>query len=280
MKFKLSIPTLLMVMVPLGIFSMIAMLFGGEAAETGAVLAFSPAAFTTNPYRTVYDVIKKFPGFTGKVITLGYMRFMVALNATNQITFNVFNDAATILAGEYRLRTSDSFFSIAHQFLIGKIASGGNILTMKPQPWANPQVFSGSTEILGLQELYWSGLLNITVNNRVYYDSYPVGNFQETETKEEGQLLASGGEAYGRDNWRGDKTSVRDLVPTVFYNGNANITCQISTFPTAASAHTSWAGESSSTNYAIYTNYGFYIKGSALSDGQSAEFGRYLEGKA
>ena len=260
--------------------------FLDPAEETATVKnGFGNEAFTEMTYRKVFNAIKNAPEFAGKVISQGRIQLIQSLGNSGDIQFNFFpgDGSASQLEGETRLKTQDSFFAIQHGFAVGKTANGVNVRTLQPEFFPNPFVFTGSTERPAIQALYETGLMKILIDSTVYYQNYPIANFEESIYKEKslpltnvvvGGVQADGTNVYGRSTIVGDATGYRPLIPMLFYNGSTSIELSVK-----LSASVNMAGESSSTNYAIYRALGFYISGGALnSDKAKAVFARLSAG--
>lgn len=242
--------------------------FLDPAEETATVKnGFASDAFTEMTYRKVFNAIKSAPEFKGKIITQGKIKLLQSLGTSGNIQFNFFpgDGASSQLEGENRLKVQDSFFAIEHGFCIGKIASGANVRTFQPEFFPNENIFTDAAELAALKCLYGTGLMQILIDSKVYYQYYPVTDFEESIYKEQGAVPATGGTAPDISTIVGNRTGIRSCIPMMLYNGQSSIEVSVK-----LSASVAMGGTSSTTNYASYSAHGFWISGGALGTDAAA----------
>lgn len=218
--------------------------------------------FTKQTYKKYWRVLQDFYG-SKNIVTQGQVclvsSFGTGAAQSNGTTFQFFPAGGTPALGNNQLNTSDAFFAIQHGFAIAKSTSS-SAASLRPETFPNAYTYTDATDLAAQRALYWQGKLNITIDSKVYYNNYPISNFEEAGVAQEGlPLTGAGTNVYARDVVDGEVSGVRDLIPTIFFNGDSNVSIEVK-----LPAPYALGGNGTTYNFAIMRYYGFYIQGGKL----------------
>jgi len=221
-------------------------------------------AFSKQTYRRVWSVLSDFYG-SGNIVTQGDLHLITSLGtadaSTSTINFQVFpNSAVTTPEGSQQLNTSDAFFALQHSFAVAHTTTAALVNKAQWDYFPNEYIFTDADELAAMKQLYATGRYNVTIDSKVYYQNYLVSRFQQANVAQKGLVLTTAGaNPYSLSETDGDTTAVRDLIPTMFFNGDSNIEIKVTT-PTSAQL----GGNGTTYNWAAMNYHGFSISGGKI----------------
>ena len=160
------------------------------------------------------------------VVSEGFLRLEQNLSTRDSYSFNVLENQGEKFVTERRLKVSDQFL-VTHLGLF--VISDTLDLNPPPRRAVAPLQTYNSIPLraaLGLSsaEVVWNSLLEIRVDETVYFDGYDTSRFKRAGTAQEGLEVSTGATnpEYVADEWSDANYGMAKLTPFIFLAGRAN----------------------------------------------------------